>query len=88
MRAIEMIEFITKKLLLIKLKGNYWAMLDTDGYIQEIPLDLLQVLNQVPFDSMTSKRLEMRGKMQLMLQSATHTTEILFDQDGQVVTVD
>ena len=66
-RAVEMIEFITDKLLLLKLRGNYWAMMTTKGFIKEIPLKLLRILNQEPYDSITSNRLEPRGKMQLML---------------------
>ena len=32
-RTVEMIEFISDKLILIKLRGNYWAMMDTMGHI-------------------------------------------------------
>ena len=42
---MEMIEFITDKLLLLKLRGNYWAMMTTKGFIKEIPISLLRILN-------------------------------------------
>ena len=80
-----MVEYISDKLLLIKLRGNYWAMLDTMGHIKEIKPKLLGNLNEVPFDLMTSTRLDKKGKMQLMLESETHTTVILFDHYGKVV---
>ena len=83
-----MVEYISDKLLLIKLRGNYWAMLDTMGHIQEIPPSLLETLNEVPFDLMTSVKLDKKGKMQLMLEAETHTTVVLFDHFGKVVKCD
>ena len=37
---------------------------------------------------MTSTRLDKKGKMQLMLESETHTTILLFDHFGKVVQCD
>ena len=63
-------------------------MLDTMGHIQEIPPSLLETLNEVPFDLMTSVKLDKKGKMQLMLEAETHTTVVLFDHFGKVVKCD
>ena len=37
---------------------------------------------------MSSTRLDKKGKMQLMLESETHTTVVLFDHFGKVVKCD
>ena len=63
-------------------------MMDTMGKIQEIPPSLLEVLNEVPFDLMTSHKLDKKGKMHLMLESETHTTVVLFDHQGKIVKLD
>ena len=48
----------------------------------------MNILNEVPFDIMTSNKLAVRGKTQIMLQSATNTTVILFNHKGQVLEFD
>ena len=36
LKAIELIEFISDDLMLIKMFGNYWTCIDTHGQIQRI----------------------------------------------------
>ena len=50
-RFVEMIEFITNDLILLKFYGDgNWAMLDTMGHVQEIPQELMKILNRANFD--------------------------------------
>ena len=51
--SVEMIEFISNELLLIKFK-RYWTIMDKDGQIVEIPIDLNAALNKFSFSSMST----------------------------------
>ena len=48
----------------------------------------MNVLNKAKFDQTKSTRLDKKGKRQVILQSETHTTVILFDHNGKVVSCD
>ena len=56
-KAIEMIEFISDDLMLIKMFGNYWTCIDTFGQIQWIDPKLYEILHSRNVVQMTSQRI-------------------------------
>ena len=79
-----MIEFISNDLLLLKMSGNYWTMMNKTGQIHPISRSLLKVLNRVPFHTISTRRIHEKGKILLMLESDELTTSVLFDTNGDV----
>ena len=80
---IEMIEFISNNLLLVKFT-TYWTMIDINGQVLEIPEDLKLALNKCYFTSMRTKNIYKKNSIMLMLQGKDMTTSILFNHRGQV----
>ena len=85
---VQLIEFITDDLLLIKRKGNHWSMVNTQGQIRELPKGLSKLLKSDEFSMMSTKRLHQIGNILLILESASHVLAVQFDHRGAVVCSD
>ena len=84
--SVEMIEFISNELLLIKFK-RYWTIMDRDGQIVEIPIDLKAALNKFSFSSMSTIYIQKKHQIKLMLMHEKQITTIMFNYRGQVTQI-
>ena len=84
LHAIEMIDFITNKQVLVKMKGKYWCIVDTMGQIKDMPLKLRNQLEKRDYRHMKTKYLHERGTTLLILSSNRHIDVIELSHRGEV----
>lgn len=82
--AVEMITFITNDQLLLKMRGNFWTIIDTNGQIKEIPRKLLNVLKRTIYTSIQSQVIYDKNKTMLVLTSDELISTVFFDHRGQM----
>lgn len=79
--------FITDDLVLYEMKtnsNNYWTIIDATGRIQEVPSNLLSVLEMQPWTSMTTET-SSHSTTHLLLQSDTMIATIEFNMNAEVI---
>ena len=55
LQAVELIDFITTTQILVKMKGKYWCIVNTNGQICEIPPKLQTQLTKQDYTSMRAE---------------------------------
>lgn len=84
LKAIELIAFITNKQILVKMKGQYWCIVDTTGQIRALPQKLEAQLEKRNYNQITTKFMHMRGTLLLILISAKNIDVVELSHRGEV----
>lgn len=84
LKAIELIAFITNKQILVKMKGQYWCIVDTTGQIRALPQKLEAQLEKQNYNQITTRFMHMRGTLLLILISAKNIDVVELSHRGEV----
>lgn len=70
--------------MLIKMRQNYWCIIDIKGQIRAIPSELNKLLNRTSFTDMTATMLYEQGTTKVVLNSLNKIATVLFNHNGEI----